>query len=47
MLTLHSCSPDTKNLAPDLKGNALPQGVVWIDLLQGTADEIAYVERAT
>ena len=47
MLTLHTCSPDYKNLAPDLKGDALPQRVVWIDLLQATPDEIAYVERAT
>ncbi|MDR3448970.1 MAG: magnesium transporter CorA family protein [Alphaproteobacteria bacterium] len=47
MLTLHNGTPDYKDITPDLTGAALPPQVTWIDILDGTGEEIAYVERAT
>ena len=46
MLALHSCAADTGVAAPDLSAAALPAGVVWIDLLDASAAEVAFVERA-
>ena len=46
MLALHSCTAARGKATIDLSAAALPPGIVWIDLMQATADEVAYVERA-
>lgn len=46
MLMLHNGTADYKKLAPDIAAGALPAQVTWIDILDGTAEEISFVERA-
>jgi magnesium transporter len=46
VLTLH-CEDGHKDVEVDLAASGLPDGVVWVDMLQGTRDEIAFVERVT
>lgn len=46
-LALHSCGPEGTLSEADLSATALPEGIVWIDLLSPTADETAFVERTT
>lgn len=45
MLMLHDGTPEYKNNIPDLDGEVLPSHVAWIDILNGNAEEIAFVER--
>ncbi len=45
MLILHDGTQKYKDIVPDLNGSSLPPEVKWLDLMEGTADEIAYVER--
>jgi magnesium transporter len=47
MLTLHSCADGGFTTQPDCGSQALPDGVVWIDLMNPSPDEVAYVERVT
>ena len=47
MLTLHDCTADYFKIAPNLAAATLPSGVVWIDIFEGTTDEISFVERVT
>jgi magnesium transporter len=48
MLTLHSCNKGTDStVEARLDADALPDGVVWIDLHNGTPEEIAFVERVS
>lgn len=45
MLTLHNCTPEYADYAPDLTWTSLPQDIVWVDILNGSAEEIAFIER--
>jgi magnesium transporter len=47
MLALHTGGGQTCEVPGDLHRAALPPDVVWIDLLQPSAGEIAFVERTT
>jgi magnesium transporter len=47
MLTLHICSPTHQEIIPQLDGATLPPGTTWIDLLNGTAAEVDFVQRVT
>ena len=47
MLTAHTCIADKNADAVDLSRSGLPADVVWMDILNGEPDEIAYMERAT
>ena len=51
MLLLHSRNGDVCRTPDDLGGSALPAAlppdIVWIDLLKPSAEEVAFVERAT
>jgi magnesium transporter len=44
-LALHSCDPHWENSNPDLSAESIPPNAVWIDLLNPTEEEIAFVER--
>ena len=44
-LALHSCGPQGTLSETDLSATALPEGIVWIDLLLPTDDESAFIER--
>jgi magnesium transporter len=46
-LTLHSCGCEGHQVEADRAPAKLPDGVVWIDLLAPTPDEIAFVTRTT
>jgi magnesium transporter len=46
-LALHSCGPQGNLSETDLSATALPEGIVWIDLLSPTNEESAFTERAT
>ena len=46
MLMLHDGTTKYKDITPNLRGAVLPSQVKWIDILDGSADEIAFVERA-
>ncbi|MFA5040624.1 MAG: magnesium transporter CorA family protein [Bdellovibrionales bacterium] len=46
MLTLHDGSRNYKNITPVLTGSSLPIRVKWVDILDGTSEEIAFIERA-
>lgn len=46
MLKLHSCTAESLPQAT-LTGSTLPEGVVWIDMMDATAAEITAVEHAT
>jgi magnesium transporter len=45
MLTLHDGTAGYKTNIPKLDGSALPSRVSWVDIAEGTPEEIAYVER--
>ncbi|MDD3371522.1 MAG: magnesium transporter CorA family protein [Alphaproteobacteria bacterium] len=45
MLTLHDGSADYKSIVPKFSASALPAKVVWADLLNGTPEEIGFIER--
>jgi magnesium transporter len=47
VLSLHSCGSIGTLGELDLSASALPNGIVWIDLLNPAPDESAFVERAT
>jgi magnesium transporter len=47
MLLLYSRTGKTCRPPEDLGGAALPPDVVWVDLLKPSADEVAFIERAT
>lgn len=47
MLNVHTCIAEKDGKIADLSAATLPAGVVWIDLCNGDAVEIAFVERAT
>lgn len=47
MLNLHTCIAHQGAESADVAAATLPAGVVWIDLCNGDAAEIAFVERAT
>jgi magnesium transporter len=46
-LALHSCGPQGTLSEVDLSATALPEGIVWVDLLAPTDEETKFVERAT
>ncbi len=46
MLTLHDGTGDYRKIIPNLLGSTLPSRVKWIDVLDGTPEEVAFVERA-
>jgi magnesium transporter len=46
-LALHSCGPIGAPGELNLASNALPPGVVWIDTITPSPEEIAFIERAT
>src|SRR3954451_22222480 len=47
MLVFYAAGGDIRELPGDAPPEALPHDVIWIDLLQATAIETAFVERAT
>jgi|SRR5579859_2430853 len=47
MITVHTCNAEKSAAVSDLAAPALPPGVVWVDLLNSTAAEVAFIERAT
>lgn len=47
MLALYSASSPAEAVPADLQGRALPADIVWIDLLNATPQERAFVERTT
>ena len=47
MLVLHARAGETREPPQDLGAAALAPDVIWIDLLQPSAEERAFVERAT
>ena len=47
MLTAHTCTADKGGVMADLSATRLPKDVVWIDLLNASAEEVAFVERIT
>jgi magnesium transporter len=47
MLTLHTSTVDQAIVARDLSAATLPSEVLWVDLLNGSIDEVAFVEQAT
>jgi magnesium transporter len=47
MLALSTAAAPADQLSPDLSARTLPQGVVWIDLLNGSPEERAFIERTT
>jgi magnesium transporter len=47
MLRVHTCIAGEGAVITELSAQALPADVVWIDLLNGDAAEIAFIERAT
>jgi magnesium transporter len=46
-LTLHSCGTQGNLREADLSATALPDGIVWVDLLDPTPEEVRFLERAT
>jgi len=46
-LALHSCGPQGTLSEVDLSATALPDGIVWIDLLHPTEQETGFIERTT
>src|SRR5437667_270300 len=46
-IALHSCGPMGNLCEIDLSATALPEGIVWIDLIAPTAEETAFVARTT
>ncbi len=46
-LALHSCGSQGTLSESDLSASAIPEGIVWIDLLVPTDEEAAFIERAT
>ena len=46
-LALHSCGPQGTLSEVDLSATALPEGIVWVDLLAPTDEETKFIERAT
>jgi magnesium transporter len=47
MLSVHTCIAGTSTAISDLSMPALPADVVWIDVFNGDAAEVAFLERAT
>jgi len=47
MLIVHTCSASNGAPIADLSASTLPANVVWIDLFDGDAAEVDFVERAT
>ncbi|HLJ21158.1 MAG TPA: magnesium transporter CorA family protein [Stellaceae bacterium] len=47
MLALHSCAAHKVPAVADLSASALPVNTVWIDLVDASAAEVGFVERAT
>ena len=47
MLTIHTCGQPSGYAPRDLATDELPAHVAWIDLLQPSADEAAFVRRTT
>ena len=47
MLALHTTTGETAEISADLHQATLPPDTAWLDLLQPTASETAFVERAT
>jgi magnesium transporter len=47
MLTVHTCVAGKSAAVSDLAVSGLPADVVWIDVMNGDAAEVAFVERAT
>lgn len=47
MLTAHSCIANKSAAIPALSASTLPAQIVWVDLLNGDAVEIEFIERAT
>ena len=47
MLSAHTCIAGNSATISDLSAPALPADVVWIDVYNGDAAEVAFVERAT
>ena len=46
-IALHSCHPHSEDTNPDLSAASIPANEVWIDLIDPSPAEIAFVERAT
>lgn len=46
-LALHSCGAQGTLKETDFSASALPEGIVWLDLLEPTEEEAAFVERTT
>ena len=46
-LNLHTCGPQGVFVENDLTATEIAPGVVWIDLVRASKDEVAFVERAT
>ncbi len=46
-LTLHSCGVQGNLIEADFSAAALPDGIVWIDLLDPTPEEVAFVAKVT
>ena len=47
MLRLYTCEAGRNEIAVDLSSVTLPPDLVWIDVLNGTASEVEFVERMT
>jgi magnesium transporter len=47
MLTVHTCVANKTASITDLSASTLPANVVWIDLFNGDAAEVDFIERAT
>jgi magnesium transporter len=46
-IALHSCAPHAEDTHPDLSGSAIAGNQVWIDLVDPSPEEVAFVERVT
>lgn len=47
MLVLHECAGAKGDTVTDFTATSIPDGVVWIDMLEPTAEEVAFVEKIT
>jgi magnesium transporter len=47
MLNIHTCIAGKGAAIPELSSRVLPADVLWVDILNGDAAEVAFIERAT
>lgn len=47
MLFFHDCTQTNAELVTDFSATSVPEGVIWIDLLSPTPDEVKHIEALT